>query len=359
MSKNLLPFLAIRCPPPAGRARAFSTARILGTLALGLGLVFGPEHATAQLKPWTTSNGVYLDLTVLDGSTTPYRGTRTFTPPFNHPGSLPGASSLSPPNPLGLLEPPSRHPTSRLLITHPPAVGMRSTNRLLPLVKLRNPGTAAKKTQRTRRHTTTQQIRNPPSRPKVIARKAKPPAPRSTRPARSLTPSPPKAASRLASVPPLVTAKSAPPKKPGIALPPKPAAAAPSSPSQQRHVSLPNLASKPAARPAPKPAAAPGSSSVAFAAGEANLSTAGKKQLDGLAARLEKQANIRMQLLAYASGENLSASKARRLSLSRALAIRSYLISKGVRSTRIDVRALGNKVPVGRPDRVDLKIIQR
>lgn len=98
---------------------------------------------------------------------------------------------------------------------------------------------------------------------------------------------------------------------------------------------------------------------MAFGAGEANLSTAGKKQLDDLAARLEKQASIRMQLLAYASGENLSASKARRLSLSRALAIRSYLISQGVRSTRIDVRALGNKVPVGRPDRVDLKIIQR
>jgi outer membrane protein OmpA-like peptidoglycan-associated protein len=45
--------------------------------------------------------------------------------------------------------------------------------------------------------------------------------------------------------------------------------------------------------------------------------------------------------------------------LSRALAIRSYLIGKGVRSTRIDVRALGNKIPSGKPDRVDLKIIQR
>jgi hypothetical protein len=66
-----------------------------------------------------------------------------------------------------------------------------------------------------------------------------------------------------------------------------------------------------------------------------------------------------MQLLAYAGGKKLSASKARRLSLSRALAIRSYLIGKGVRSTRIDVRALGNKIPSGKPDRVDLKIIQR
>ena len=109
----------------------------------------------------------------------------------------------------------------------------------------------------------------------------------------------------------------------------------------------------------PKPVDVPSSSSVAFAAGEAKLSAAVKKQLDGLAVHLEKQAEIRMQLLAYASGESLSASKARRLSLSRALTIRSYLISKGVRSTRIDVRALGNKVPAGRPNRVDLKIIQR
>lgn len=66
-----------------------------------------------------------------------------------------------------------------------------------------------------------------------------------------------------------------------------------------------------------------------------------------------------MQLLAYAGGNELSASKARRLSLSRALAIRSYLIGKGLRSTRIDVRALGNKVPGGQPNRVDLKLIQR
>ena len=92
---------------------------------------------------------------------------------------------------------------------------------------------------------------------------------------------------------------------------------------------------------------------------EADLDAAGKARLDGLAKRLKVQSKIRMQLLAYAGGENLSASKARRLSLSRALAIRSYLIGKGVRSTRIDVRALGNKVPSGKPGRVDLKIIQR
>ncbi len=63
------------------------------------------------------------------------------------------------------------------------------------------------------------------------------------------------------------------------------------------------------------------------------------------------KADLRVQLLAYAGGEALSSSKARRLSLSRALAVRSYLIENGLRSTRIDVRALGDKTteePVNR-----------
>jgi hypothetical protein len=67
----------------------------------------------------------------------------------------------------------------------------------------------------------------------------------------------------------------------------------------------------------------------------------------------------RLQLLAYAYEEQASPSKSRRLSLSRALAVRSHLISKGIRSTRIDVRALGDQVPGGEPNRVDLKITDR
>ena len=53
------------------------------------------------------------------------------------------------------------------------------------------------------------------------------------------------------------------------------------------------------------------------------------------------------------------ASQARRLSLSRALTVRSYLISQGVRSTRIDVRALGARASDGPADRVDLLIGDR
>ena len=42
------------------------------------------------------------------------------------------------------------------------------------------------------------------------------------------------------------------------------------------------------------------------------------------------------------------------MSLSRALAVRAYLIDQGVRSTRMDVRALGSKVGDGPADRVDV-----
>ena len=96
---------------------------------------------------------------------------------------------------------------------------------------------------------------------------------------------------------------------------------------------------------------------VVFASGDAKLSDAGMKTLEGISNKLKAEPASRMQLWAYAGEPNLSASKARRLSLSRALSVRTFLISKGVRSTRIDVRALGNKVPGGQPNRVDLRII--
>jgi outer membrane protein OmpA-like peptidoglycan-associated protein len=98
--------------------------------------------------------------------------------------------------------------------------------------------------------------------------------------------------------------------------------------------------------------------SLMFSQGGAKLSNESKRVLDLLSLTFSKQAKIRMQLLAYAGEPNLTASKARRLSLSRALAVRSYLIKKGVRSTRIDVRALGNKTNSGAPNRVELKIIK-
>ena len=47
-------------------------------------------------------------------------------------------------------------------------------------------------------------------------------------------------------------------------------------------------------------------------------------------------------------------SQARRKALARGLEVRKYLIGKGVRSNRIDVRALGTKSEGGPADRVDI-----
>jgi outer membrane protein OmpA-like peptidoglycan-associated protein len=64
-------------------------------------------------------------------------------------------------------------------------------------------------------------------------------------------------------------------------------------------------------------------------------------------------------LLAYADGDEDNANKARRLSLSRALAVRAYLIDKQIQSTRMDVRALGNRTKESPKDRVDVVLVSR
>ena len=83
---------------------------------------------------------------------------------------------------------------------------------------------------------------------------------------------------------------------------------------------------------------------------------AGKLTL--LAEQLLASDTLRVQVKAYAGDADGGSSAARRLSLSRALAVRAFLIDKGVRSTRIDVRALGNRSDDGPPDRVDVVVVK-
>ena len=103
----------------------------------------------------------------------------------------------------------------------------------------------------------------------------------------------------------------------------------------------------------------PGNVRVAFGAEQTKLPDGAKKKLVALAKSLEGKEDKRIQLMAYAGGESLSSSLARRMSLSRALSIRSFLIENGVRSTRIDVRALGNKTSEKPFNRVDLNVTTR
>lgn len=98
---------------------------------------------------------------------------------------------------------------------------------------------------------------------------------------------------------------------------------------------------------------------IVFENDSSKLPTDAREALKTLSARMNQQDGLRLQLLAYAGGTDTSASAARRLSLSRALAVRSYLIENGVRSTRIDVRALGNKSTEAVTERVDITIVER
>jgi outer membrane protein OmpA-like peptidoglycan-associated protein len=85
-----------------------------------------------------------------------------------------------------------------------------------------------------------------------------------------------------------------------------------------------------------------------------DVPTASTGDLDKIAQDLLANQDKRIQVMSYAAGTEDTESKARRKSLARGLAIRSYLIKAGVPSTRIDVRALGNKAEGGPADRVDI-----
>ena len=98
---------------------------------------------------------------------------------------------------------------------------------------------------------------------------------------------------------------------------------------------------------------------ITFGADKTKLPDAAKAGLIALAEKMKGQEEMRLQLMAYAGGPSLSSSLARRMSLSRALSIRSFLIESGVRSTRIDVRALGNKTKEEPINRVDLNVTER
>lgn len=79
-----------------------------------------------------------------------------------------------------------------------------------------------------------------------------------------------------------------------------------------------------------------------------------KDEMDKVVARLKADESTRVNIVSYASAAADQASTARRVSLSRALAVRAYLIDNGVNNMRINVQAEGDKNNGGAPDRVDL-----
>ena len=152
------------------------------------------------------------------------------------------------------------------------------------------------------------------------------------------------AAVALPALPSVEPAPSAPPETPPLA---RAAAAEPQADAE--------AASAPPARPsAPDQVAA----RLVFPAGSAELGGGLARRLDAVADGMNS-GDGRLLLQAYAAADPSGASGARRLSLARALEVRSYLMGKGLKSAQIDVRALGGAAAAGPADRVDVIVLGR
>jgi outer membrane protein OmpA-like peptidoglycan-associated protein len=104
-------------------------------------------------------------------------------------------------------------------------------------------------------------------------------------------------------------------------------------------------------------ASAPGAGGmlrIPFAPGSALIPESETAALDALVDSLLADYLLRVQVLAYAAGDESQASHARGVSLARALAMRDYLSAGGIGMDRMDIRALGNTAQEEPVDRVDL-----
>ncbi|PJI39069.1 OmpA family protein [Ferrovibrio sp.] len=135
-----------------------------------------------------------------------------------------------------------------------------------------------------------------------------------------------------------------------------PAAAPAAPPAAPRPAPAPQVAAAPTPpRPVPAPAIGPGGLiTLTFPGGQGEVPAGDLAALDALATQYAAGED-RLQIRAYAASTvSDGGSGARRLSLTRALAVRQHLIDKGIRSTRIDVRALGAPTDGSAADRVEI-----
>jgi outer membrane protein OmpA-like peptidoglycan-associated protein len=93
---------------------------------------------------------------------------------------------------------------------------------------------------------------------------------------------------------------------------------------------------------------------VLFVAAETRLDQAAEADLLRLAGYLNRHEAQRVVLNAHAADDSQGQSVARRLSLSRAVAVRTFLVESGVPAERIYLRPLGSAAADGPPDRVDI-----
>lgn len=100
--------------------------------------------------------------------------------------------------------------------------------------------------------------------------------------------------------------------------------------------------------------------SVLFEPGTQDLPAGAEAALDAVAEQMKQDEDLRLRLRGYALADGDTANQSRRVSLFRALAVRTYLMKRDVSSRRMDVQALGSNLPGdgGSENRVDV-LIQR
>jgi outer membrane protein OmpA-like peptidoglycan-associated protein len=177
----------------------------------------------------------------------------------------------------------------------------------------------------------------------------------------------PAAETATAVTPPLPPAAqpAAPPPAAAATPPPATVPAAPPGAVALAPIAPPPPSSEPA--PPPPPPISESSSSAAvpsnaglrvtFGAGQADLSPASAAAIQQMVKSAPSGDATSFNVVAYAAGTPDDPSTARRLSLSRALAVRSALMADGITSSRIYVRALGAAPGDDAPDRVELAVM--
>ena len=189
-----------------------------------------------------------------------------------------------------------------------------------------------------------------------------PPGASTPEPSRTTTPAPAAPQTATTTLPPAATqgTPQTAPTPPAATLPtetPPTAAIAPVAPP-------PTTEAAPPPPPPPISDTATGEASaigtglrVTFGAGETDLSPASAAAIQNVVKAAPTGDSTSFNVVAYAAGTPEDPSTARRLSLARALAVRSALMADGVSSTRIYVRALGAQVGDAPADRVDLSVL--
>ena len=161
---------------------------------------------------------------------------------------------------------------------------------------------------------------------------------------------------------------------PSAALPPGTAAAAPPAVPPALPQQVPATASiapvpapaEPAAPPPPPPVSDTATTKaepenrglrLLFGAGSADLNPDSAAAVKQLATSTPTSDAVTFNVTAFATGNRDDPSTARRLSLSRAMAVRSALMSDGIASARIYVKALGEAYGSGPADRADIAVL--